>query len=97
MKRESSFRDSLSFDPSFSRAYLGEGIALLKEGRTDEALKELSKADPSPAEPIGDPQLPGDWVLSEAGGEAALEELRKAEECDPLDSTPHQLASADLQ
>ena len=25
---------------------------------------------------------------------AALEELKKAEECDPLDSTPHQLASA---
>jgi len=25
---------------------------------------------------------------------SALEELKKAQECDPLDSTPHQLASA---
>jgi tetratricopeptide (TPR) repeat protein len=32
--------------------------------------------------------------VQEYRSEKALEELRKAEECDPLDSTPHQLASA---
>ena len=88
------FKKSLELDPSFSRAYLGEGIVLLKEGKTGEALKELSKAN------LFEPNLSeihsflGIAYYQRQDVTSALEELRKAEECDPLDSTPHQLASA---
>ena len=87
------FRKSHELDPTFSRAYLGEGIILLKEGKTQEALKELSKAS------LFEPDLSEihsflaiAYYQKHAFSEA-LEELKRAGECDPLDSTPHQLAS----
>jgi len=87
------FTRSLELDPTFSRAYLGEGIVLLKEGRTDEAVKELSKAslfEPNLSE-IHDFLAIAYYQKHDIS--AALNELKRAEECDPLDSTPHQLAS----
>ncbi|NWF51812.1 MAG: tetratricopeptide repeat protein [Nitrospirae bacterium] len=87
------FRKSHELDPTFSRAYLGEGIMLLKEGKIDEALTELSKAS------LFEPDLSEvhsflaiAYYQKHAFSEA-LEELKRAGECDPLDSTPHQLAS----
>jgi tetratricopeptide (TPR) repeat protein len=88
------FRKSLDLDTTFSRAYLGEGIVLLKEGKRDEALKELSKAslfEPNLSE-IHNFLAIAYYQKHEV--KAALDELKRAEECDPLDSTPHQLASA---
>jgi tetratricopeptide (TPR) repeat protein len=88
------FARSLQLDPTFSRAYLGEGIVLLKEGKPDDAIKELSKAS------LFEPYLSevhsflGIAYYQKHDAGAALKELRTAEECDPLDSTPHQLSSA---
>ena len=87
------FRKSLNLDPTFSRAYLGEAIILLKEGKPDEALKELSTAN------LFEPNLAEIHTFlaiayyQKMNARAALEELKRAEECDPLDSTPHQLRS----
>lgn len=88
------FRRSLGADTTLSRAYLGEGIVLLKEGRTEEAIRELSKAT------LFEPNLSeiysflGIAYYQKMDVRSALGEFKKAEECDPLDSTPHQLASA---
>jgi len=88
------FSKSLDLDNTFSRAYLGEGIVLLKEGRPDEALKEISKAS------LFEPNLSEVHTFlaiayyQKYDVRSALSELKRAEECDPLDSTPHQLASA---
>jgi len=87
------FKKTLELDSTFSRAYLGEGILLLKEGKTDEALRELSKAsllEPNVAE-IHNFLAIAYYQKREI--KAALDELKRAEECDPFDSTPHQLAS----
>jgi tetratricopeptide (TPR) repeat protein len=88
------FQTSLRLDPTFSRAYLGEGIILLKEGRPTEALRELAKAS------LFEPSLSEIHTFlaiayyQRGDARSALEELKTAEECDSLDSTPHQLASA---
>lgn len=93
-KARSEFKKSLDLDTTFSRAYLGEGIILLKEGRPDEALKELSKAS------LFEPNLSETHnflaiaYYQKYDARSALDELKRAEQCDPLDSTPHQLASA---
>ncbi len=88
------FQKSLNLDSTFSRAYLGEGIVLLKEGKSSEALKELSKAS------LFEPNLSeihnflAIAYYQKLDVNAAQDELKRAEECDPFDSTPHQLASA---
>ncbi len=93
-KARGEFNRSLDLDHTFSRAYLGEGIVLLKEGRPDEAIKELSKAS------LFEPNLSEVHTFMAIAYyhkhevKSALDELKRAEECDPLDSTPHQLASA---
>ncbi len=93
-KARAEFRKSLDLDFTFSRAYLGEGIVLLKEGKPDEALRELSIAS------LFEPNLSeihnflAIAYYQKFDTNAALNELKRAEECDPLDSTPHQLASA---
>jgi tetratricopeptide (TPR) repeat protein len=88
------FRRSLEVDPSFSRAYLGEGILLLKEGKTEEALKTLLKANLFEAESAEIHNFLAIGFYQKQETKSAIDELKKASECDPLDSTPHQLASA---
>jgi tetratricopeptide (TPR) repeat protein len=93
-KARAEFKKSLDLDRTFSRAYLGEGIVLLKEGQPNEALRELSIAglfEPNLAEIHNFLAIA---YYQRFDPSAALNELKRAEECDPLDSTPHQLASA---